>query len=432
MHNDEPTVRAEGTEVGELIRRSQDVTEIADFIYMAGGLANMYVVTTPEGHVVLDTGLGIQSPDQYEKLQAFIPEGPVKYIILPQGQQDDIGGVDLWKEEGTEIVMTRATAEYMPWRLMVAPVLAPRFRLLYPWAPEEIPPDSPLVYRVIEPTIIVEDHETYEFELGGVQFELIPLPGAEGENSAGLWLPEHKILLCGGGFIGPIWKMWPNFGTVRGDRGRFILPYIDSINRVLELEPEMLLSGQVAPIVGKEEIKEGLTLIREAMIYVHDAVIQGLSDGKDVYQLMREITLPPEFDELSQEHGKVEWTIRSIVDQYGFWFQYKSTTELYPIPVAEVYSDIAELAGVEALVHQAADRVDAGELVKALHFVEMALAGDPGNESALRVQLDAMKKLLENARNTHNNFNEIAWLEAQIAATEEILAPTAKPGEEPM
>lgn len=423
---DDPYVRAEGTNVGELINISKGVDQINDFIYLATGLANVYVVTTPQGHVVVDTGLKLQSSSQYEALKAVIPEAPITHIILPQGQQDDIGGVDLWSEEGTEIVMTRATSEYTNWRHMVNPIIEQHFYVLYPWAPDPatIPEDSPLKYQVIEPTIIVENNETYEFEVGGVQFEVIPLPGAEGANSTGVWLPEHKVLLCGGGFVGPIWPMWPNFGTVRGDRGRLILPYVDSINRVLELEPEVLLvgNGEPAAIMDKEEIKRNLTLIRDAMIYVHDAVLQGLSEGKDVYQLMREIKLPPEYDALSLGHGKVEWVIRSIVDQYGFWFQYKSTTELYPIPVTELYSDIAELAGVDALIQRASDRLDAGEPVEALHFLEMVLAGDPGNAAALQIQLDAMNTLIEEARSTTDNFSEIAWLQAQIKIVEELVA----------
>ncbi|NQT73886.1 MAG: MBL fold metallo-hydrolase [Chloroflexi bacterium] len=423
---DDPTVRAEGTNVGELINIAQGVDQINDFIYLATGLANIYVVTTPQGHVVVDTGLYIQASSQYEALKAVIPDAPITHIILPQAQQDDIGGVDLWSEEGTEIVMTRATSEYTTWRKMVNPILESHFGVLYPWGfdPTTLPEDHPMRYQVVEPTIIVEDHETYEFEVGGVQFEVIPLPGAEGANSTGLWLPEHKVLLCGGGFVGPIWPMWPNFGTVRGDRGRLVMPYVDSINRVLELEPEVLLvgNGEPAAITDKEEIKQSLILIRDAMIYVHDAVLQGLSERKDVYQLMREIKLLPEYDALSLEHGKVEWVIREIVNQYGFWFQYKSTTELYPIPVTELYVDIVELAGVDALIQRATERLKAGELVDVLHFTEMVLAGDPGNRSALQIQLDAINALMEEARNTTNNFSEIALLQAQIKAVEELLA----------
>jgi len=46
----------------------------------------------------------------------------------------------------------------------------------------------------------------------------------------------------------------------------------------------------------------------------------------------------------------------------------------------------------------------------------------PGNKDALHIQLDAFKKLLENARTTTGNFQEIAWLEAEIKKTEDQLS----------
>ena len=54
-----------------------------------------------------------------------------------------------------------------------------------------------------------------------------------------MWLPDRKILFTGDLF-GHIFPMWPNLTTIRGERARFPLPYVESLNRMLELDPVLL------------------------------------------------------------------------------------------------------------------------------------------------------------------------------------------------
>ena len=158
-------------------------------------------------------------------------------------------------------------------------------------------------------------------------------------------MPEEKILFAGGGSVGPEIPMWPNLGTVRSDRNRILEEYISTVNTMIDLEPEILLPGQDEPITDKEQIMSKLTLLRDAATYVYDEIWAGLSSGKDVYELMRDIKLPEEYAELSQQHGRVEWTVRETVNQAGAWFQYKYTSELYPYRPTVVYPELVELAG---------------------------------------------------------------------------------------
>jgi len=72
------------------------VVKINDSIYMAPLGANVYLVTTPAGNVVIDTGNPVVAPDA-KKLLAAESSGPVKYIILTHGHADHIAGISLWK-----------------------------------------------------------------------------------------------------------------------------------------------------------------------------------------------------------------------------------------------------------------------------------------------------------------------------------------------
>lgn len=410
-------VRAEDTPVGNLIRVPIERTKINDFVYRASGLGNAYLVNTSEGSVIVDTGFAHQAPRQMALLKE-VASGPIKYIFLPQGQHDDIGGLALVREHDTEVIMTRSSVEYMPWRASVAAYLAPRYAVLYNWSEQMIKANEQgaelYPYSPITPDILVEDPTGYRFELGGVEFEVIATPGAEGINSASLWLPQHKMLFVGGGTVGPEIPMWPNIGTVRADRNRNLGKYIDTLNKLIELQPEYLLPQQDEPVIGKQQITAGLVLLRDATSYVYDEIYKGLNAGKDVYQLMREISLPEQLAHLSQQHGKVEWTVRETVNQTGGWFAYRYTSELYPYRPHEIYPELVALAGIKKILKQVDRYLEQAKPVQAMQMVEVALEAEPDNEKVLASQRKVLLALLENARATTNTFSEVAWLQAQL------------------
>ena len=223
------------------------------------------------------------------------------------------------------------------------------------------------------PTPDITFDDRYELELGGVRMELLSTPGGETTDSMVIWLPEQKVCFCGNLFSA-LFGHFPNLVTVRGDRYREALGFIESLERVLALEPELLLTGHHGPVVGKETIREELTRLRDAVRYVHDETVRGMNHGKDIHTLMREIQLPPEL-EVGEGYGKVSWSVRAIWENYAGWFHHSSTTELYPVPAKSVHGDLVELAGgADAVRTRASDRLASGEPVEAIHLAEVALS----------------------------------------------------------
>ncbi len=58
-----------------------EIQKVSDYIYMAKGVANVYVVKTREGNVVIDTGFERQSAEQMRQLTAAVP-GKTKVLVL--------------------------------------------------------------------------------------------------------------------------------------------------------------------------------------------------------------------------------------------------------------------------------------------------------------------------------------------------------------
>ena len=78
------------------------------------------------------------------------------------------------------------------------------------------------------------------------------------------------------------------------------------------------------------------------------------------------------------------------------------------------YAQVAELAGADALVAQAAKYRQQQQCLRAIHLLEMALAAEPGHQGALREQQQCLEVLLEQAKVLNNTY-EVMWLQDQLA-----------------
>jgi alkyl sulfatase BDS1-like metallo-beta-lactamase superfamily hydrolase len=398
----------------DLIKRPIEIREVAENIHYATGVGNTIMVTTSEGNLLFDTGLVLQSASQLRLLKEEVSNAPVRYIVLSHSHADHIGGTRFWVDEKTDIVAHLNFEEEQRYLSELEPYQYGRNRTLFPWMPtwEDRPDIEMLRYGGIVPTIKVDDWETHTLTLGDTEFQIMGAPGAEGADNIVLWMPKEKVLITGD-FFGPQFPQFPNIFTMRGEKIRKPTEYIKSLDMLLALQPEIIIPSHLDATVGAQEIREGMQRIRDAVQYVHDETIAGMNAGKTVYELMAEIQLPPHL-ELVQNHGRVDWAVRSIWEYYMGWFHFDSTTELYPVPVSEVYADLAEVAGNEGLLSLAQNYLTRGEPVKTLHIMEITLAGDPQNVAALALRQKALLELLNHAENGLRNDYEIYWLKSQL------------------
>ena len=393
------------------------LVKINDAIYMAPTSGNVYLVNTPGGSVIIDTAAAAMAPEAKKLLTPEL-HGPVKYIILTHGHADHIGGISLWKEPGTEIIAQRNYYEFVNFVTRLEGFFTPRNAVAFRRQAHEVGTWAGNFGAHIDPTIFFD--EKYEFSLGGIQFQIFSTPG-ETPDHLTVWIPAYKVAFIGDNYAGvgvPEPMSFPNLYAIRGTKPRWALDWIKSIDTVLALKPEILLNGHGDPIIGNAEITRRLTRYRDAIQYVHDEVVKGMNAGKDVYTLMQEIKLPPQYD-LTQIFGKVSWSVRGIYDGYAGWFDANPTT-MYELSPASVYPDLVKLAGgPDPLVRLALEKVAAGKPVEALHLTDVALTVDPKNNGALNARIKALETLKEHCE----NFVEDGWLQYGIDKAKEKLSP---------
>jgi len=394
-------------------RELNEPIKVTDNIYQAVGFGNTFLVITPAGNVVIDTSLVGSAARHHEMLQK-ISQGPIKYIILTHGHSDHTGGVHLWKQPGTEINTQKNFPEFRSYQRRIQGYLSRAGAAQFNFDVQRLLAAANSPAQKVEPTITFDDR--YEFELGGVKFEVLHTPG-ETPDALTVWLPQFKTAFVGDN----LYDSFPNIYTLRGTQPRWPLEYIASIDKVLALKPELVLPSHGLPIQGHDKVVERLTKYRNAIQYVHDETVKGMNDGKDVFTLMREIKLPAELD-VGEDYGKVSWSVRGIYDGYVGWFDLDPAS-MYASPPTAADADLVQLAGGPAVVSAKSREVtEAGDAVRGLRLADAALAHEPTNREALEAKLFALQTLQSKTR----NGLEHAWLGHGLRTTQkqlEVVSP---------
>lgn len=235
---------------------------------------------------------------------------------------------------------------------------------------------------------------------------MLHTPGETPEHLA-VWIPKLKAAFIGDNF----YESFPNLYTLRGTRPRWALDYVASLNKVLALDPEIVLPSHGPAIRGKDEVKRRLTKYRDAILYVHDATVKGMNEGQDLVTLMREIKLPPALD-VGESYGKLTWSIRGIYEGYVGWFDGNVSTMFGP--ASQAYGEIVRLAGGPDAVAARALEMAEKDPLGALYLTDMSLAVDGTHRPSLEARIKALKILDAQS----NNSNERGWLAAGIRSAE--------------
>jgi len=400
-----------GLRVAELVKSGEEqraAIERAPGVYESRGVGNSYLLTTCDGDVLVNAGT-LADARRGRELFGKISTRPIRFILLTQSHPNQYGGLELYKTPDNTVIAQRhypedrryseaLSAHYRRGSRRIFSQITGPVRDIIPT--QEVPPD-----------LLID--ERHAFELGGRRFEILWTPGGETRSAVIVWLPAEKIALVGNLF-GPIFGNQPNLNTIRGDKPRSALQFIESIGMVRALKPELVLTGHEV-IHGAAHIEREVTRILDAVQWIHDRTIEGMNSGVSLRTLMREVKPPPALA-LTEEYGKTPWNVRAIWHEYSGWFDPdRGTTELYGVPPSSVAPAIAELAGgAERLAGRANDFVADRKPLEALHVLDIALAADPDSKLARDIKRAALGLLLEQSGG--KNLWERMWIAAELRA----------------
>ncbi len=393
---------------------SRPAEQVNDHIWLSRSNSYPHLITTPDGDVVINTGANVQGPRHRERFEQAIGRPlNTRAIVITQSHHDHFGGWGAFNAPGVETIVSASYDKVWAERQRLAAYFGGRRtagmydRRLQPGEPiTEAGPNASLPV----PTRYVK--EPYRFEVGGRKFEVRQAPAGESLDGLLVWMPDEATVFCGN-LMGAIYGALPHLSTIRGDRQRSARFFIEDVEALLALEPELLLTGHDHPVRGRQKIRDDLTKITEAVRYIYDWTLDGMAAGRSLEELMGEIRLPAALQP-NPGRGPVSWYVRAVWEEYAGWYRADTITGLYPNPPRTVWPDLIEMAGgPQALLERARTRLATGKAVEALHFTDMILAQDPAQPEALDVEIAALQALRKADADEHYDVSRL--LEMEIA-----------------
>ena len=230
-----------------------------------------------------------------------------------------------------------------------------------------------------------------ELEVDGVRVQLLTLP-TETPDHVQVWLPEERILFCGDSAYGS----FPNLYPLRGGPYRDVEAWGKNVRALANLKPAALMCGHILALVGEEEITDFLGAYADALDYVYTATIEGMNAGKTADELASEIRLPEELASkpyLSGFYGNVGWSVRAIFSNKVGWFD-GNPANIVPLSPLEEAQHMAALAGgVDTLLAQAQDALEAGDERWAVRLAQLVLRLEESGDASTEAVISARQAL---------------------------------------
>lgn len=402
-------------------RPDDGAERIGDSILMSKSVTNCYLVTSEAGDIVINTGLAGHGPRHRQRFeQSLIRPLTVRKVIFTQSHVDHAGGWQAFDDPDVEFIGQRNFEAIWAEREALAPFFAQRNRRVIRAILDKMARESkgPQPSATPMPPMTIRYADDYSFDLGGRRFELIATPSGESLDSACVWLPLEGTLFTGN-FLSAVLGTMPNFTTLRGDRQRSVPGFLRELQRLIDLDAELLVTGHGDPLAGRAAVRMTLQKVRDAVRFMHDETVRRMAAGESLQQILNAVELPSDLRLSRLGRGPTRWYVRSIWEEYTGWFRHDLTSELYASPSVSIGPILAEMLGTpDALAAKAEDLRAQGALEKALHMIELAIAAASESPTVRGTEERILVDLI-NATGGEG-FDEIGWLESKLLEAREV------------
>jgi glyoxylase-like metal-dependent hydrolase (beta-lactamase superfamily II) len=354
------------------------------------GFANVGVLDTDEGLVLVDTGSWLLAQASYEKIRAWSPRG-VKVAFFTHGHIDHVMGLGPFEDEAERQGRPRIEVvanEAMPARFE-------RYRRTQGYngcinsRQFGAPIGWPSSYR--EPDRLFRGATS--LEVGGLTVEVHAARG-ETDDHAWAYVPERRILFTGDLFI---WAS-PNAGNPQKVQ-RYPLEWARALREMEALGAEVLSPGHGPPIWGEAAVRRALSETAELLEFLVRETLDRMNEGMTLDRIVHEVKAPERLlsrPYLRPVYDEPSFVVRNIWRLYGGWYD-GNPSRLLPAPDAAVARELAALAGGASRLAARATELLPRDSALAAHLVEQAWLASPEDAGIQEARRAVYRRRVEEA-----------------------------------
>ena len=240
---------------------------VAPDVYLwRGYFSNAAVLALPGQLVVVDT---LASPQLAARMRRDLQTQlarPVGCAVLTHFHGDHVGGTSQFADVPRYASAPTATA--MATRDGERAAYARNFGLIV----HELPP-------VLPPTVTFSG-DAFDLDVGGEKLQLLHLGAAETDDAVVVWWPQRRVLACGDSLAT---AGFPFSGAPICDEGlRADGHWLACLQRLRDLEPEVVLPGHGPPLVGRQTIRDRIDRVADVFASVISVVREEMARGDAV------------------------------------------------------------------------------------------------------------------------------------------------------
>lgn len=380
---------------GSILNVAFEPTTITDGVHLVATQGNGVVIEQADGLVIVDAGAAGELTDQMIRDVRTLSDRPVKAIVYSHGHVGYNAGIAQWRahaESRGETEPERIGHRNVRNRLDRYTATKGHQLMLNQWQFPRATTESLIAGLEIEyPTTEFDERLVLDDPDRPVEVFWAP---SETDDCVGMWFPNQRILYTGPAVI----PGFANIGTplrVQRLTGR----WIDTLEAMRNLQPEILIPEFGDVIVGAEAVAARLTGNIDALRWLFDETIARLNRGMTDVEILHDLEYPSElFDApfLSPNYGSPEYVVRDIVREQTGWWSRTNPTDLHPSHPDEAAAAVLAAVDPTAVLAAARSHRERGELQLAMHVVDLvalAPSDDPVVIDARQLKADLCQAL---------------------------------------
>ncbi|WP_319500418.1 alkyl sulfatase dimerization domain-containing protein [uncultured Draconibacterium sp.] len=410
--------------------------------YGSESIVNLHVVKAPEGLIIFDTGDNDKDGLNFYKHIREVSDEPIKAIVYThshyalgarvivdeeakRGNTDILvighpklneelittGGLAALYPEVSGVLLARSMEQFN----MFAPVEGPESRYKNTIVPGNaggyVPVNTPV-------------NHLQKMNVAGLDMVFYTEGIAtDTRNQVLAYFPGQKIVVNN-----VLWGWFPNIYSIRGGKYRDPGEWVNSIEVMQDLKPNILLSSHSVTLNDPEKIQETLQDYKDGLSFVLDQTLKGIMLGLNPEELQYYVTanLPKQLEEapiLVQNYGDVMTMPGRIYTAIFGQYDRNAANIVKLHPADEAARMVNAMGGEQATFKKAKAAFDNGDYLWAVQLSDYLVRLNPAQHNK-QLKADCLRQMGYRTLAT----NSRSWMISQAQDLEgKVAIPTAMP-----